>query len=164
VELAVRTVSVRRVTARNKLPRKAAEIGTPGIVPGFQAHPKRRRHRYTAISVAWKGGGYDHPDCNDLSFCGRLPGNDRDHCGGSRLSGASDCCGEAAPDSEPGRCVRVPGCVPERARQQALRVVTGPRTPLSDQARMRKDAARSPIRNRVKAASRASVGAERRTG
>jgi hypothetical protein len=52
VELAVRTVSVRRVTARKKLPRKAAEIGTPGIVPGFQAHPKRHRYRYTAISEA----------------------------------------------------------------------------------------------------------------
>ena len=49
---AVRSVSVRRVTARKKLPGKAAEIGTPGIVPGFRAHPKRRRHRYTAISVA----------------------------------------------------------------------------------------------------------------
>ena len=29
------------------------------------------------------------------------------------------------PDSEPRRCVRVLGCAPERARQQALRVITG---------------------------------------
>jgi hypothetical protein len=34
-------------------------------------------------------------------------------------------CGEAGPDSESERCVRVLGCAPERARQQALRVVTG---------------------------------------
>ena len=58
-------------------------------------------------------------------FCGRLPGDDRDHCSGSRGGGAADRCGEAAPDSEPGRCVRVLGCAPERARQQALRVITG---------------------------------------
>ena len=39
------SVRIRWITARKKTPRKAAEIGTPGIVPGFLAHPKRRRYR-----------------------------------------------------------------------------------------------------------------------
>jgi hypothetical protein len=46
--------------------------------------------------------------------------------------------GEASPDSEPGRCVRVLGCALEPPRQQAPRVVTDHERCFR-QARMRKE-------------------------
>jgi hypothetical protein len=49
VELAVRTVSVRRVTARKKTPRNSLKIGTPGIGAGFKAHLGSCRCCYTAM-------------------------------------------------------------------------------------------------------------------
>jgi len=139
------------------LPPKAAKIGTLCITPGFQAHLRRWGHWYTAIGHQQPGGRrYDHQHCSEVSDGGRLPRDDRHHPGGNAQA--------------PRRTVHVkhaPIVSPATYRSAGLRGRTWSTVnnmsgswrliPLSAKRGCARSAGRSPIRNFVKAASRASI-------
>ena len=58
---------------------------------------------------------------SDFSDGGRLPSSDRDHLGSLRTDDATESYGEAPPDSQPRRRVRLQVCAAERDRKQAIR-------------------------------------------